>query len=156
MTAPPVIWDFAVSDWQEQDGGGYVLSIPESEHRRGQYCVLTALYDTTEAGKLKAVLFEMEKNEAGDITIYSDSALTGKAYIDRVYMAPAVRVPVSYTHLQVQTLDSLMTNNISPDALTYLEAIPDGYIKNKNRIVEKIKEQQSIMQMAQDVYKRQI
>lgn len=92
VTAPPVIWDFAVSDWQEQDGGGYVLSIPESEHRRGQYCVLTALYDTTEAGKLKAVLFEMEKNEAGDITIYSDSAFTGKAYIDRVYMAPAGRV----------------------------------------------------------------
>lgn len=51
--------------------------------------------------------------------------------------------------MQVQTLDSLMTNNIIPDALTYLEAIPDGYIKNKNRIVEKIKEQQSIMQMAQ-------
>ena len=92
VTAPPVIWDFAACEWQEQDGGGYVLSIPESEHRRGQYCVLTALYDTTEAGKLKAVLFEMEKNEAGDITIYSDSAFTGKAYIDRVYMASAGRV----------------------------------------------------------------
>jgi microcystin-dependent protein len=92
ITAPPVIWDFAVSDWQEQEGGGYVLSIPESEHRRGQHCVLTALYDTTEAGKLKAVLFEMEKNETGDIWVYSDSAFVGKAYIDRVYMIPAGRV----------------------------------------------------------------
>ena len=92
VSAPPVIWDFAVSDWQEQEGGGYVLSIPESEHRRGQHCVLTALYDTTEAGKLKAVLFEMEKNEAGDIWVYSDSAFAGKAYIDRVYMVSAGRV----------------------------------------------------------------
>ncbi len=51
--------------------------------------------------------------------------------------------------MQVQTLDSLMANKIIPDALTYLEAIPDGYIKNKNKIIQKVKEQQSLMQMAQ-------
>lgn len=49
--------------------------------------------------------------------------------------------------MQVQTLDSLMANKIIPDALTYLEAVPEGYIKNKNKIIEKIKEQQSIAGM---------
>lgn len=51
--------------------------------------------------------------------------------------------------MQVQTLDNLMSNKIIPDALTYLEAIPEGYIKNKNRIIERIKEQQQIAEMMQ-------
>ncbi len=92
VTAPPCIWEIKQEDWQALEGGGYVLNIPESEHRRGEYCVLTALYDTTEAGKLKAVLFEMEKDEAGNIAIYSDTAFAGKAYIDRVYMVAAGRI----------------------------------------------------------------
>lgn len=41
---------------------------------------------------------------------------------------------------QVQTLDNLMGMGIIPDALTYLEAIPDGYIKNKQKIIDRIKE----------------
>ena len=44
--------------------------------------------------------------------------------------------------MQIQTLDNLMANKIIPDALTYLDAVPEGYIKNKNKIIEKIKEQQ--------------
>ena len=51
--------------------------------------------------------------------------------------------------MQVQTLDNLMSNQIIPDAVTYLEAIPEGYIKNKNRIIERIKEQQQIQEMMQ-------
>lgn len=92
VTAPPCIWAFSDSDWQENEAGGYVLNIPEREHRRGEHCVLTALYDTTETDKMKAVLFEMEKNSAGDIAIYSDAAFEGTAYIDRVYLVPAGRV----------------------------------------------------------------
>ena len=92
VTAPPCIWAFSDSDWQENEAGGYVLNIPEREHRRGEHCVLTALYDTTETDKMKAVLFEMEKNSAGDIVIYSDTAFEGTAYIDRVYLVPAGRV----------------------------------------------------------------
>lgn len=45
--------------------------------------------------------------------------------------------------MQVQTLDNMMKSNIIPDALTYLEAVPEGYIKNKNRIVESIRRTQS-------------
>ncbi len=44
--------------------------------------------------------------------------------------------------MQVQTLDSMMKNKIIPDALTYLEAVPEGYIKNKNKIVESIRQAQ--------------
>lgn len=43
---------------------------------------------------------------------------------------------------QVQTLDNLMTQQIIPDALTYLEMVPDGYVKNKSKIVQRIKELQ--------------
>lgn len=41
---------------------------------------------------------------------------------------------------QVQTLDNLMTQNIIPDSLTYLEMVPDGYVKNKQKIIDRIKE----------------
>ena len=92
VTAPPCIWAFSDSDWQENEAGGYVLNIPEREHGRGEHCVLTALYDTAETDKMKAVLFEMEKNSVGDIVVYSDTAFEGTAYIDRVYMQPAGRV----------------------------------------------------------------
>lgn len=44
--------------------------------------------------------------------------------------------------LQIQTLDNLLQNHIIPDALTYLESIPDGYIKGKANIEKKIKELQ--------------
>ena len=40
---------------------------------------------------------------------------------------------------QIQTMDNLLQYKIIPDALTYLEYIPEGYIKNKNKIIEKIK-----------------
>ncbi|WP_079546109.1 tail fiber protein [Christensenella massiliensis] len=92
VTAPPCIWEFSASDWILGEDSVYTLSIPENEHRRGEYCVLTALYDTSEEGKMKAVLFEMEKDGDGNITVYSDAAFPGTAYIDRVYMVPAGRV----------------------------------------------------------------
>lgn len=92
VTAPPCVWEIAQSDWKAMEGGGYMLRIPENEHRRGEYCVLTALYDTSEATKMKAVPPEMEKDAAGNITLYSDSAFPAKAYIDRIYMVAAGRV----------------------------------------------------------------
>lgn len=44
---------------------------------------------------------------------------------------------------QVQTIDNLMANKIITDPVVYLESIPDGYIKNKGKIIEKLKEQQA-------------
>ena len=42
--------------------------------------------------------------------------------------------------MQVQTMDNLFASGIITDAATYLEAIPNGYIKNKQEILQKIKE----------------
>ncbi len=44
--------------------------------------------------------------------------------------------------MQVQTLDNMMKSKVIPDALTYLEAVPEGYIKNKNKIIESIRRTQ--------------
>jgi len=47
--------------------------------------------------------------------------------------------------MQIQTLDNLMDRKVIPDALTYLEAIPEGYIKNKNKIMDRIRQAQGGM-----------
>lgn len=51
--------------------------------------------------------------------------------------------------MQVQTTDSLFSKGIITDAITYLEAIPNGYIKNKSEIIKKLKEKQDQDQMLQ-------
>ncbi len=45
--------------------------------------------------------------------------------------------------MQIQTLDNMMEKQIIPDRLTYLESLPDGYVKNKQDIINKIKELQA-------------
>lgn len=42
---------------------------------------------------------------------------------------------------QVQTIDNLMRSGIITDPIVYLDSIPDGYIKNKSKIIEKLREQ---------------
>lgn len=51
--------------------------------------------------------------------------------------------------MQVQTTDNLFANGIITDAVTYLESIPDGYVKNKQEIIRKIKEKQAQDQLLQ-------
>lgn len=46
--------------------------------------------------------------------------------------------------MQVQTTDNLFANGIISDPVTYLESIPNGYIKNKQAILAKLKEQQEL------------
>ena len=43
---------------------------------------------------------------------------------------------------QVQTIDNLLQNGIISDPVVYLESIPDGYIKNKAKIIAKLKQEQ--------------
>ena len=45
---------------------------------------------------------------------------------------------------QVQTIDNLLQNGIISDPITYLDSIPDGYIKNKAKMIAKLKEQQNL------------
>jgi hypothetical protein len=54
--------------------------------------------------------------------------------------------------MQIQTADSLLMNGVLTDAVTYLETIPDHYIRNKQKIIEKLREQQALQaKMAQQV-----
>ena len=41
--------------------------------------------------------------------------------------------------MQVRTLDNLFAQGIIPDAISYLESIPDSYIRGKSKLIEKIK-----------------
>ena len=50
--------------------------------------------------------------------------------------------------MQVQTIDNLFSMGIITDAITYLESVPDGYIHNKQKLINKIKEQQDVMNQA--------
>lgn len=47
---------------------------------------------------------------------------------------------------QIQTLDNLFAKGIIPDPLTYLESIPDAYVKNKNKLVKALREQQKLQE----------
>lgn len=49
--------------------------------------------------------------------------------------------------LNVQTLDNMMRLGIIPDAVTYLESIPDGYIKNKADLIKAIEDRQQEAQL---------
>ena len=41
---------------------------------------------------------------------------------------------------QMGTLDNLFAKGIISDALLYLESVPDSYIRNKSRIMAKLRE----------------
>lgn len=45
--------------------------------------------------------------------------------------------------VQVQTLDNLFAKGLIRDGVTYLEGIPDKYIKNKAKLIAKLKSQQA-------------
>lgn len=45
--------------------------------------------------------------------------------------------------MQIQTLDNMFRSKVIPDAITYVENIPDQYIRGKNKILEKLKDQQT-------------
>lgn len=53
---------------------------------------------------------------------------------------------------QITTMDNLLAKGVIADAVTYLESIPDHMISNKNRLIEKLKEQQQLQEsmMTQD------
>ena len=44
--------------------------------------------------------------------------------------------------LQVQMMDSLLSAGVLPDKLTYLECLPEGYLKNRNLIMDRVREQE--------------
>lgn len=86
------------------------------------------------------------ETETGDVPAYVDFSTLG---IDSSELNVDIGASAYWSELmQVQTLDNLFTNGIITDAVTYLEGIPDAYVKNKQKIIEKLKEQQQLAQSA--------
>lgn len=52
--------------------------------------------------------------------------------------------------LQIQFLDNLMKAGIVPDAETYLECIPSGYLRCKDKILNRIREKSQMQGQAQE------
>ncbi len=46
--------------------------------------------------------------------------------------------------MQVQTLDNLFLNGVIDDSIAYLESMPDGYIKNKQKLIASLKENRDL------------
>lgn len=44
--------------------------------------------------------------------------------------------------LQVQMMDALLSAGVLPDKLTYLECLPEGYLKNRNLIMDRVREKE--------------
>lgn len=57
---------------------------------------------------------------------------------------------------QIQTMDNLFTKGIITDPVIYLEGIPDKYVPNKAKIIEKIKEAQAQQEMLAQMQAQQM
>ena len=115
----PYIKEFSESSWvantSSDSNAAYMMSIPETEHNRGEHCIVTAIFETLGNGNLVELLSENMKNSSGDITIFSNSAFSGVVYIDRVYpqeiLSNQNNVPVSV--LTEQSYNSLTNKDNS-------------------------------------------
>ena len=95
------------------------------------------------------IIIEMMKAHYGIRRINSidheGKALSGLVDFSRLdYNAMELNVEVGSAAywselMQVQTLDNLFNKNIISDAVTYLESIPDRYIKNKRRLIKDLR-----------------
>ena len=51
--------------------------------------------------------------------------------------------------MQVQTMDNLFTKGVISDVITYLEGIPEQYLRNKSKIIAKLKSERGKEQLQQ-------
>ena len=83
--------------------------------------------------------------ETGDETA---STVVDFSAIDTDSMELRVDVgPASYWSelVQVETADNLYKNGIITDAVTYLETVPDKYIRNKRRLIDRLEREKSAL-----------
>lgn len=50
---------------------------------------------------------------------------------------------------QVQTMDNLMNLQILPDAISYLESLPNGYVRDREKLIEQLRQKYAMEQQAQ-------
>ncbi len=53
--------------------------------------------------------------------------------------------------MQIQTMDNLFRNGIITDVVTYLEGIPEQYLKNKSKLIAKIKNKQEVAEIPMEL-----
>lgn len=69
----------------------------------------------------------------------------GSVYMEQIDWRVDIGASAYWSELtQIQTLDNLYTRQILQDPLLYLENIPDAYIKNKNDIIESVRQRQEM------------
>jgi len=104
------------------------------------------------------IILEMMRVDFGIRTVTVDTVdengIEGRQVVDFDFEAPdydgmALNVDVGASSywselMQIQTADSLLVNGVFHDAVTYLESIPDHYIRNKQKIIEKLRQEQQL------------
>ena len=72
------------------------------------------------------------------------------ASLDKLRYALAVDIgPSTYWSelMQVETLDNLFEKGVIQDAETYLENVPDAYIRNRRKILDKLRARSAMTSM---------
>ena len=65
----------------------------------------------------------------------------GKIKPDEIELNVEVGASAYWSELsQINSLDNLFAKGVISDALLYLESVPEGYIRNKNRIIKSLRE----------------
>lgn len=74
-------------------------------------------------GERVVAFFDFSEENAGDLRLRVD--VGSAAYWSEI--------------MQIQTMDNLFRNGIITDVVTYLEGIPEQYLKNKSKLIAKVK-----------------
>lgn len=82
--------------------------------------------ESEENGETVVSLFDFSEEDAAELRLRVD--VGSAAYWSEL--------------MQVQTMDNLFRNGIITDVVTYLEGIPEQYLKNKSKLIAKVKNEQ--------------
>ena len=83
--------------------------------------------ESEENGETVVTLFNFSEEDAAELRLRVD--VGSAAYWSEL--------------MQVQTMDNLFRNGIITDVVTYLEGIPEQYLKNKSKLIAKVKNRQA-------------
>ena len=84
-----------------------------------------------EDGDVRAEYFDFSKESAVELSLRVD--IGSAAYWSEL--------------MQVQTMDNLFTKGVISDVITYLEGIPEQYLRNKSKIIAKLKSEREMKQL---------
>ncbi|MBQ8003818.1 MAG: hypothetical protein IJ299_01860, partial [Oscillospiraceae bacterium] len=83
---------------------------------------------TGEDGNVEVEMFDFSADNAAELSLKVD--IGSAAYWSEL--------------MQVQTMDNLFAKGVISDVITYLEGIPEQYLRNKSKIIAKLKNSQKM------------